>query len=181
MRSCAPLPLCGSCGCNYYYSAITNTCEGCTQSWGNTGIDAGVVLLAAALAALVRTGRVQVPTDITSSWVVGIVRKADSGSIKVIFSTYQILQSITMTLNVEFPPLFTALLSYLSFFSFDVATLACSEWGNDPSHQKFAAVDSVFIRVYLLVPAFWLFLLDCANPRLLPPAAEDPEQIVLVR
>ena len=113
----------------YYYSALSNACEPCTGAWGNTLFVAVGVLLALGVAALLATGHLPIPTALTSSSLVGLFSKLDSGSLKVIFSTYQIVQSITVTLDVEFPPLFTNFLSLLSVFSFNVSTLECSVWG----------------------------------------------------
>jgi hypothetical protein len=76
--------------------------------------------------------------------------RLDSGSIKIIFSTYQIIQSITVTLDVEFPPLFSSLLSFMSFISFDVSSLACSNWGDVYSTVLIATAGPLVVALLML-------------------------------
>ena len=49
----------------------------------------------------------------------------DSGTFRVLWSTYQIVQSCSWNLDVSFPPVFDALMSLLSIFSFDFLSLEC--------------------------------------------------------
>jgi hypothetical protein len=123
--------LCGSCDDGFYFSATSNTCERCSGSMVNTwifvlGVGAGSALYLAA-----RKGYVAVPGWISSLWIVGMVRNIDSGCFKVLFSSYQIIQSVSFTMDVVFPSPFSGLLNFMSFISFDISTLECSPLGGE--------------------------------------------------
>ena len=57
----------------------------------------------------------RMPVVVSSSALVGLFSKIDSGSWKVIFSSYQIIQSISLTVDVVFPSPFSGMLNFLSF------------------------------------------------------------------
>ena len=74
----------------------------------------------------------------SSSYLLGMAQTLDSGSLKIIFSTYQIIQSISITTNVAFPSPFADLLGSMAVLSLDTSALECSAWGG------------VYSTVYLL-------------------------------
>ena len=78
---------------------------------------------------------------------------------KIIFSTYQIIQSITVTLDVLFPPIFSSMLSFLSFgfFNLDVASLACSKWGDVYSAVLITSAAPLVAAMLVVAPCVsWL-------------------------
>jgi hypothetical protein len=74
-------------------------------------------------------------------WIVGILGQLDSGAFRVIWGTYQIIESISWSLNVVFPYPYSELMNGLSIFSFDFVPLACLFEGS--SHFAYVYVWSI--------------------------------------
>jgi hypothetical protein len=81
-----------------------------------------------------------------------LLRRADSGLMRVLWSNYQIVHSVTWSLDVVFPPPFKNMLEILSFFSFDFISLDCIISNSD-----------YFTTVYVwsLIPFIIAFLIIC--------------------
>ena len=84
-------------------------------------------------------------------WIVGMVSNIDSGCFKVLFSSYQIIQSVSFTMNVVFPWPFSGLLNFLSFISFDISTLDCLPFGGERVHST--------VYVYSITPMILALLI----------------------
>ena len=54
-----------------------------------------LALLATGLAATLATGRLVMPLRVRRSWIVGTLLAIDSGALRVMWTTYQIVQSIS--------------------------------------------------------------------------------------
>ena len=90
--------LCGSCDDEYYYSVTSGICESCSGgSMVDTWIFVAGVAAFLALYLAVRNGSVVLPEWISSLWILGMFSNIDSGCFKVLFSSYQIIQSVSFT------------------------------------------------------------------------------------
>ena len=118
-------PLCGSCIETFIYSTIEDDCQECTSSWifGTIFITLGGFGLG--IFALFHFGYFRLPLYARRWWLVGITEHLDSGTFRVVWSTYQIVQSIAWNLNIKFPSPFSDFLSALSVFSFDFLSIEC--------------------------------------------------------
>lgn len=118
-------PLCSTCTENFIYSNAEKICIECNASWTFAMVVCSLGLLGLALYAAIYTGRLLVPAFVQRWWLVGMFRQIDSGTFRVMWSSYQIIQSCSWNLDVSFPPMFDALISLLSIFSFDFLSLEC--------------------------------------------------------
>ena len=118
-------PLCGYCKNYYVYSAAEQTCVKCDASLPLVLAVFGIGLCGMVLGFFFYTGRLNLPTRAERWWLVGMFRQIDSGTFRVLWSSYQIIQSCSWNLDVEFPPLFSSLINLLSVFSFDFLALEC--------------------------------------------------------
>ena len=117
----------------------------------NMWIFAAVVTAILTFYLAVRNGYVVVPEWISNMWIVGMVSNIDSGCFKVLFSSYQIIQSVSFTMNVVFPWPFSGLLNFLSFISFDISTLDCLPFGGERVHSA--------VYVYSITPMILALLI----------------------
>lgn len=120
-------PLCGSCQVNYVYSSVKQYCVSC---------DTSLVILILICCMLVCSVLFVVILKYTnfasrycgilcSSQLVTLLRKADSGTLRILFNNYQIIQSISWNLDIVFPYPFSDLLEFFSLFSFDFISFDC--------------------------------------------------------
>jgi len=65
------------------------------------------------------------PVWARESWISGTLQHFDRAKFKIAWSTYQIIGSVSVTLNVEWPPVFQDFLQELSIFSFDFMSPDC--------------------------------------------------------
>ncbi len=118
--------LCGSCDDDYYYSSSAHTCRKCTASsemhtWLLLSFAGAVYFFYVA----VQKGYVSLPEWIKSLWIIGMFSNIDSGCYKIIFSSYQIIRSVSFTIDRVFPAPFSGLLDFMSFLFFDISTIDC--------------------------------------------------------
>jgi hypothetical protein len=118
-------PLCGSCEYGYVYSTTSQTCSLCATSAVKAITKVGAMLMLVGVAMSTYAGWLKFPEFVRRSWIVGVISQLDNGAIRVIWSNYQIINSVQWTLNIEFPSPFKELLGILSFFSFDFLSLSC--------------------------------------------------------
>ena len=119
-------PLCGSCVGGFTYSSAERICVACNVSWVRAGLLLGALALVAGVALALRSGRLAPPAWVLRSWLMGVMRSVDSGMLRVVWSTYQIVQSVTWSLDIVFPKPFTTMMSGLAIFSFDFLALECA-------------------------------------------------------
>jgi hypothetical protein len=131
-------PLCGSCLDGFTYSSSERQCAACDVAWLSAGVLLGALLAAGCIVLALRSGRVRLPGCLERSWLVGAMRSVDSGTTRVVWGTYQIVQSVTWSLDVEFPAPFTTMMGGLSVFSLDFLSLECAFQKSD-----------MFVSVYL--------------------------------
>lgn len=120
--------LCGSCETNYVFSSADRICISCSVSQGRAvlvlSVTASLVFLCLVLAAWMRRyGIITKFVQKTPLW--GVLKQVDNGALRVAWSNYQIVQSVTWNIDVSFPSPFQDFLSMLSFFSFDFVSLDC--------------------------------------------------------
>jgi len=116
-----------------------------------------------ALYLAVHNGYVVVPEWISSLWIVGMFSNIDSGCFKVLFSSYQIIQSVSFTMEVVFPWPFSGLLNFLSFISFDISTLDCLSFGGEErvynTVYAYSLAPIIIALLIIIVGAIRVFLL----------------------
>ena len=124
-------PLCGSCIVDYVYSRSDNECQACTSSWifGTVVLVIGACIFMTFIAFHLEF--FSLPLNSKRWWIFGIARQVDSGTFRVLWSTYQIVQSVAWNLNIKFPSPFSDLISIMSLFSFDFLSLECVNDGTD--------------------------------------------------
>lgn len=107
-------------------------------------------------------GVIAVPHGVRNNWAVGILRHFDGAAAKIIFSTFQIVQSVSYSIEVVFPSPFQDMLQSLSLFSVDVGGSSC--WGLD-------LYDSVYLAS--TVPLFLGAIITLVLCGRLPAARND--------
>lgn len=134
-------PLCGSCFPGFTYSAVELVCTAC----GNAGVQEYITLgvlsgLGLSIAALYRWW-IWFPLWARESWIAGTLQQLDGGKCKIAWSTLQIIGSVSVSLNVEWPPVFQDFLNSLSVLSFSFLSPDCA--GGSPSFYRTVVVWSV--------------------------------------
>jgi hypothetical protein len=124
-------PLCGSCAPSYDYSSSSLTCIPCEGANTASYTVLLVLLAGAALSAALRAGRIVMPPWVLKSWPVGALRQVETGMLKVLWATFQIISSISWTVGVVFPPAFQYFLRAISLFSVDFLSPKCIGAGGD--------------------------------------------------
>mmetsp|Transcript_38171 Transcript_38171/g.49396 ORF Transcript_38171/g.49396 Transcript_38171/m.49396 type:complete len:453 (-) Transcript_38171:2219-3577(-) len=124
-------PLCGSCLDHYRFTPMTDTCITCeTNPWIAfiaIFILLGILLIIILIKVFIG---IHIPEMIWESWFIMIGRHLfKTGSLKVLISTYQIIQSVTYSLNINYPKIFSISLRLLSFLAFDFPGMECNGIG----------------------------------------------------
>lgn len=96
-------PICGSCRRGFYFASFEARCRECSEWWVEAIVPAAGLLLFF-LAALVYTGWIEIPECLRNWFAFGVLRHVDSGSTRIVFSTYQILHSISWSRFPRFVP-----------------------------------------------------------------------------
>jgi len=128
--------LCGSCVQGYSYSTSSLACESCADGHlGGTIVYYLSTSAFAVFALMVYFDRLHIPKFAQTWWIVellapivGTIRFLNRASFKIMMSTYQIIQSVTINLNVDFPfPFSTFLwcLNNIPLLTFDVLSFEC--------------------------------------------------------
>mmetsp|Transcript_31113 Transcript_31113/g.40023 ORF Transcript_31113/g.40023 Transcript_31113/m.40023 type:complete len:405 (-) Transcript_31113:1385-2599(-) len=116
-------PLCGSCEQGYVYSVTSRTCDSCNEE-----TKVFTYLIMTGLFILLLMMVMFSNLDEEHQWKQrfrGLIRYVDSGSLKVLWVTSQIIVSSSLTLNIKFPSPFSNMLGFMSVFSFDFLSLEC--------------------------------------------------------
>jgi len=122
-------PLCGSCIKGYSYSTEDLICTKCSnQNDLLNYIILFIILFLIIIFILLKYYHIiDIPKIIWESWFILILRHLfKSGSLKVLISAYQIIQSVTYSMEVEYPKIFSMSLKWLSFLALDLPGLECS-------------------------------------------------------
>jgi len=119
-------PLCGSCGAGYVYSSADRYCITCTQSVARL-----IFMVSGALMLLITFVIVKVKNirfkRWERTWLGNLMKHIDSGPGRVLWTNYQIIQSVSWSLDVSLPWPFSKMVGGMSFISFDFLTLKCFE------------------------------------------------------
>jgi transposase-like protein len=90
-------PLCGSCDLQYVYRGETKTCRKCDEAKNSTylilGIGSGIIMIAIMLGIGYRYRFIKFSNTQLNS--------VDSGSLKVLWVTYQIIMSVSWNLDIK--------------------------------------------------------------------------------
>jgi hypothetical protein len=131
-------PLCGSCLDGYTFNSALSLCVACESASNTTPLMLMGAFAAVAVIALVLQLRGFDFGACLAYFRLGILRHIDEGTVKVLWTTTQIVSSVQWNLNVEFPSPFSKLLEILSFLQLDFLTLDCVSGKN-----------SYFAKVYV--------------------------------
>jgi len=130
-------PFCGSCLSGYVYQGISNSCEKCESAQGTSYFAFGIVLLCFVMIFVYfQSGDY---FEIKQWSPIKFLLHLDTGCLKVLWVTYQIVVSSSFTIGIEFPSPFSNMLGMLSIFSFDFLALECFNRDDD----------AYYITVYL--------------------------------
>ena len=116
----------GSCREGFAYSAISRKCDKCSDN--NT---VGLVVCAAGilLVLLFYSSYRYRCLGFVGSLMIGVVgtlfQMNKSGLTKIVWSTYQIIESVPSTVVIEYPSAFQKLLDLLTVFSFSYLDVKC--------------------------------------------------------
>jgi hypothetical protein len=97
-------PLCGACREEYTYNVVINGCEKCKHSAVNILLYIGitiVTLFVLALVVYIVIKETPQNSRIRNNSLVKLIANVDSGSLKVIWVTYQIIVSSSLSLNIK--------------------------------------------------------------------------------
>ena len=83
-------PLCGSCDAGFFYSSTLLVCQSCKTHTVKNVVVIVVVFLICVLGGMLYTGRLRIPECIQRTWIFGIIRRLDSGTLRVVWSNYQV-------------------------------------------------------------------------------------------
>lgn len=148
-------PLCGSCTEGFTFSATTLTCVSCdrSSSWMPAFILALLIVVGACVRAVLLKSRKSTKTDplrkklerATQKWKLSNpLRHFDRGMVKVCWSTYQILSTVSWNLGVTFPEPFTSVTRFITHFNLDITTsLSCSFKGRGIGYKTRILLSSI--------------------------------------
>ncbi len=134
-------PLCGTCQENYIYRSETKRCHTCEAVHTNTLIICGMAAAITLVVVAVYMGWIRVPYCGEHSVAVAFFKSIDTGALKVLWVTYQIVISCTWSLDIHYPEPFSQLLGLLSFFTLDFLAVEC--------FQDADVAERYFTTVYL--------------------------------
>jgi hypothetical protein len=84
----------------------------------------------------------------------------DTGTIKILFATYQIIASVGVNLEIDFPPPFDSVLGFLSkILAFDLAGVApaCLHWQMSNYHLRVYVSSAIpIILVIIIIVSFFI-------------------------
>ena len=118
-------PLCNACDEGFVYDTPLQYCRPCQDThWGFFAVAAIAFSVASIWAWALLRGRASLPTCLSKSWLAGVAREVDTGTLRVCISTYQIVNSISWG-NTLYPEPFNTMSAVLSVFSFDFLSTDC--------------------------------------------------------
>jgi len=129
-------PLCGACKVGWTFNASKRRCTLCSESatWLQAfGLLFGTVFIGGLLWNM-RSGYLYIPLVFRAFTggkselkvpLMGMLCSIDSGALKVLFSTFQIVMSVTWNLNVTFPEPYKKFTELMSWVQLDFFSLEC--------------------------------------------------------
>jgi serine/threonine protein kinase len=110
---------------DYVYDSAEGKCKTCSDSWTFAAVVFALALVLVSLAAALYVGLLELPAWLTKSPIAGTIRQMDSGTFRISWSSYQIVQSVTWSLDIRLPEPFASVESLLSIVSFDFLSPDC--------------------------------------------------------
>jgi hypothetical protein len=105
-------------------------------NWVEAFLMMSVVAVLVAIVFALRSGDVNIPSSMHFLCgaklhipFIGMLYHLESGTIKVMWSTFQIVQSISFNLSVNYPDPYSSIISYFSFFELDFLSVDCFKGG----------------------------------------------------
>ena len=126
LNNTAPHHVClGSCQLGFTYSSVQRLCISCTESSKFTVAIVVVLGVLGAVVGALHAGFTALPDWLASSSIAGAVRQMDSGTFRIIISTYQIVQSVSWSIDIVLPEPFASLIKLMSLVSLDFISPDC--------------------------------------------------------
>mmetsp|Transcript_43092 Transcript_43092/g.55360 ORF Transcript_43092/g.55360 Transcript_43092/m.55360 type:complete len:756 (-) Transcript_43092:2863-5130(-) len=131
--------LCGGCQDGWVFNSIIKKCSLCKRAttFNEILVVIGVMICLMGLFHLFRGGTVYVPHCLRRFSkgqtrvrvpIIGVLFHIDIALLKVVWSTMQIIVSVSWTLQVTFPEPYQQLISWLSFLQLDILSIDCIKW-----------------------------------------------------
>jgi hypothetical protein len=135
------------------YSSLSRVCEPCGRSEYLLFVLLGTMVALVAARLVLRRKHHRMPAWLARSRVVGVMRQIDSGALRVAWANYQIVQSVTWSIDISFPSPFDTMLGWLSIFSFDFLSFDCivSKSNHFTSVYLWSSLPVCFALVLVLV------------------------------
>ena len=119
--------MCGSCLDGYTFNSALGLCVACESAKNTTPIIVVCILCLLGLAALALRRSQKFKCDSCLRYLhLSTMHHIDKGTLKVLWSTTQIISSVQWNLSLQFPAPFSRFLGVLSFLQFDFLTLDVS-------------------------------------------------------
>ena len=117
--------LCSSCAADFSYSPALQICVKCERTGYQALIFMGIFCLGVAVELFANSRGDTSSTWCRKWWLVRAVTQIDSGACRIVMGSFQIIQSVSWTMNVSFPEPFSSFMGLLSLFSFDFLSVPC--------------------------------------------------------
>lgn len=127
-------PLCGSCKEGFIYQSETKTCKSCADTSLSIRIlvMSLIIFMILFFLVIIFQSRNKKFDDVKK-----LISCFDSGSLKLLWATYQIIMSCSWNLDVTFPDPFNNMLGFMTVFSLDFLTLECLQKSGSASTRYF--------------------------------------------
>lgn len=120
---CYPLINCLLRQDGYTFSNALSDCVTCGSS--QNVISIAVVAALATLGVALFIFRRRVPTLLFNVFPMNVLKHLDRGKLKVLWSTYQLISTVSWNLSLVFPFPFSQMVSFLGFLQLDFLSLDC--------------------------------------------------------
>jgi hypothetical protein len=148
-------PLCGACLNGYIFSSSESQCVTCEEAWMGGVIVFCVALVLIITIIIIFKNKRDFMAVFGRWWIVGIISNLDDGALRVLWGSYQIIESVSWSLDVVFPYPYSRLVSILSVFSFDFVPIDCI-LGNRSNHFAYVYIWSTgpFVIIVIILASY---------------------------
>jgi hypothetical protein len=159
-------PLCASCEPDWYMALETRTCKKCTETSILDTIYTvlGVAGVAGFLYIFMRNRGVPTPLFLIKKYhfperiqfpLVDVIMQIDSGAMKLIYVTIQIIVSVSTNLDMSFPEPFNTLSSMLGILQLDFLSADCMEGSTFHTNVYFISSFPAFL-IFLVILLYYI-------------------------
>jgi hypothetical protein len=133
-------PLCGTCSNKFIYRGETKRCHACKEVQTNAFIICAMAAGSGLIVVAIVMEWIHLPFCGKHSIFGKFLKSIDTGSLKVVWVTYQIVISTGWSLDIRYPFPFSQLLGLLSFFTLDFLAMECFQDTQDTAQRYFTTV-----------------------------------------